>query len=110
MSWELEFLPEAEKDLKDLAGNERILVAKAIKKVQTNPISVYDGGYGKPLGNKSGTNLTGLYKIKLRGAGLRVVYKLVKKDDVMLVVVVGARADDEVYSIAEKRSRKHNLL
>ena len=33
MSWKLEYLPEAEKDLKDLDGSQRILVLKAIKKV-----------------------------------------------------------------------------
>lgn len=94
MNWELKFLPEAEKDLKKLDGNERILISKAIKKVLTNPISIYEGGYGKPLGNKSGTDLTGLYKIKLKGAGLRVIYKLIRTDTFMLVIVVGARADN----------------
>ena len=34
MSWTLEYLPEAEKDLKALDGSQRLLVLKAIKKVQ----------------------------------------------------------------------------
>ena len=38
MNWKLEYLPEAEKDLKDLNGSQRILVLKAIKKVQQNPL------------------------------------------------------------------------
>lgn len=63
MNWTLDFLPDAEKDLKKLDGNERLLVAKAIKKVLQNPIFIYEGGYGKPLGNKTGTDLTGFYKI-----------------------------------------------
>lgn len=109
MNWILEFLPEAEKDLKKLDGNERLFVAKAIKKVLQNPVSIYEGGYGKPLGNKTGTDLTRFYKIKLRGAELRIVYKIIKTPDTMLVVVVGARADDEVYETAEKRSSKHDL-
>lgn len=37
MSWILEYLPEAEKDLKALDGSQRLLVLKAIKKVQQNP-------------------------------------------------------------------------
>lgn len=37
MSWTLEYLPEAEKDLKALDGSQRLLVLKAIKKVQQNP-------------------------------------------------------------------------
>ncbi len=109
MNWRLEFLPEAQKEFEALARNQRILVAKALKKVQQNPVSIYEGGYGKPLGNKGGTDLSGLFKIKLKAAGLRVVYKLIQTETEMLVVVVGARADDEVYKIAEKRAVKHSL-
>ena len=109
MNWKLAFLPEAVKDLKSLGGNQQILVLKAIKKVQTNPLSAYEGGYGKPLGNKNGKNLAGFLKIKLRDAGIRVVYKLVRTETQMLVIVVGARADDEVYELADKRIQKHGL-
>ena len=109
MSWTLKFLPEAQKDLQNLADNQRLLVAKALKKVSINPVSIYEGGYGKPLGNRSGTDLLGFYKIKLRGAGFHIVYKLIKTKTSMLVVVIGARADDEVYETAEKRSQKHDL-
>ena len=109
MNWKLEFLPEAVKDLKSLSGNQQILVLKAIKKVQVNPLPTYEGGYGKPLGNKNGKNLAGFLKIKLRDAGIRVVYKLVRTETQMLVIVVGARADDEVYELAEKRKKKHGL-
>lgn len=109
MNWKLGFLPEAAKDLKDLAGNQKIVVTKALNKVLENPLPVSEGGYGKPLGNKQGNNLSGFLKIKLKSAGIRVVYKLVKIDGQMLVVVIGARADDEVYDIAQKRVEKHNL-
>lgn len=44
-----------------------------------------------------------------RAAGLRVVYKLIYTETEMLIVVVGARADDEVYQLAEKRAVKNNL-
>lgn len=109
MNWSVEFLPEAQKDFDALAGNQRLLVAKAIKKVQQNPVSTYEGGYGKPLGSKGGTDLSGLFKIKLKAAGLRIVYKLIRIETEMLIVVIGARADDEVYQIAEKRVRKTAL-
>lgn len=109
MNWTLKYLPEVEKDLKQLGGNQRILVQKAIRKVQTNPLPANEGGYGKPLGNKGGTDLTGLLKIKLKSAGIRVVYKLIRTETEMLVVVVGARADDEVYETAQHRTEKHNL-
>ncbi len=109
MNWTVKFLPEAQDDLKSLAGNQRTLVAKAIEKVRKNPLSIHEGGYGKPLGNKDNNNLSGYLKIKLRGAGLRIVYKVIKTDTEMLIVVVGARADEEVYQIAGKRIKQHNL-
>ena len=102
MNWSVEFLPEAQKDFDALAGNQRLLVAKAIKKVQQNPVSTYEG-------SKGGTDLSGLFKIKLKAAGLRIVYKLIQTETEMLIVVIGARADDEVYQIAEKRARKKQL-
>ena len=109
MNWTLKFLPEAKKDLEGLAGNQRILVAKAIEKVRQNPVSMFEGGYGKPLGNKGGRNLTGLLKIKLKDAGLRFVYKLILTETEKFIVVIGARADEEVYDIASKRVLKHDL-
>ena len=51
MNWKLVYLPEAAKDLKNLAGNQRLMVVKAIGKVLQNPLPVTEGGYGKPLGN-----------------------------------------------------------
>ena len=103
MNWEVKYLPEVEKDLKQLDNTQRTLVKKAIKKVQQNPLPDYENGYGKPLGNHNSTNLAGFMKIKLRSSGLRVVYQLVKTESTMLIVVVGVRADEEVYEIAQKR-------
>ena len=47
--WAVEFLPEAAEDLKRLDGSVRRIVDKAISKVSMNPLSVEEGGYGKPL-------------------------------------------------------------
>ena len=109
MSWKLEYLPEAEKDLKNLDGSQRLLVLKAIKKVQQNPLPIDEHGYGKPLGNHS-SSLAGLMKIKLRSAGLRVVYQLRRTESSMMVIVIGVRADDEVYEMAQKRANKYGLF
>ncbi len=109
MNWEVEYLPEAEQDLKKLDGSQRIFVLKAIKKVKQNPLPVFEGGYGKPLGNKNGTDLSGFLKVKLKSVGLRIVYKIVKQDDKMLIIVIGARADEEVYGIAQKRILDYEL-
>lgn len=106
MSWRVVYLPEAEKDLKSLDGSQRILVLKAIKKVSTNPLPMEEGGYGNPLGNHAATKLTGLLKVKLKAAGIRIVYKLIRTETEMLIVVIGARADDEVYETAQNRTKK----
>ena len=109
MNWNVLYLPEADKDLDSLSRQQQILVKKAIKKVQDNPLPQNEGGYGKPLGHKHGLNLTNLLKIKLRGEGIRIVYRLIKTDSQMLVIVVGIREDDEVYEIAHSRRTKHDL-
>ncbi len=109
MNWEVKYLPDAREDLKALDGSQRILVEKAIIKVKQNPLPREEGGYGDPLGNKRGNNLSGLLKIKLRGAGICIVYRVIKKDDEMLIIVIGAREDEEVYDIAAKRVEKFGL-
>lgn len=109
MKWEIFYLPEAQKDLQALDGSQRKLILKALQKVRQNPLSIYDGGYGKPHGNMNGNDLTGFLKVKLKACGLRIVYKLIQVDDAMLIVVIGAREDAAVYEIAQKRIKKHEL-
>ena len=103
MTWEVKYLPEAEKDMKALDHSQQIVVRKAINKVKNNPLPQDEGGYGKPLGHKHGLNLTGFLKVKLRKEGIRIVYKLFKTETRMLVVVIGVREDEEVYEIAQRR-------
>ena len=109
MTWSIEFLDEAEKDMKKLDHAAQIQVLKGIRKVSRNPLSAEEGGYGKPLGSKSGTNLTNLMKIKFRDLGIRVVYKVERVDGVMKIIVISARSDEQVYKDAAKRREKHNL-
>lgn len=109
MSWNVNYLPEALEDLRRLDGSQRMLIRKAIQKVCLNPLPETEGGYGKLLGNKNNTNLSGFLKVKLRGAGLRIVYQLIRRENDILVIVIGAREDDEVYEIASKRITKHDL-
>ena len=80
MTWNIEFLEEAKKDLKKLDHSVQLQVVKGIEKVRKNPLPTDKGGYGKPLGNKNGINLTNLLKIKFRDLGIRVVYKSLRKE------------------------------
>lgn len=109
MTWSIEFLEEAEKDMKKLDRSAQIQVLKGIRKVSNNPLSAEEGGYGKPLGNKIGNNLTNLMKIKFRDLGIRVVYKVEKADDIMKIIVVSARTDEQVYKQAAARREKYDL-
>lgn len=104
--WQVEYFKEAVEDLKRLDYSQRLQVLKAIDKVSSNPLPQTEGGYGKPLGNRNNTKLAGYLKIKLKKLGLRVVYKLVRENDVMKVIVISARVDDEVYLMARKRTDK----
>ena len=104
MNYQLKLRPEAEKDMEDFNNHQANQIDKAIKKVLQNPLPQNEGGYGKPLGNKGGRNLTGYCKIVLKQLGIRVVYELIRTETTMEIVVIAARADDEVYEIAAKRA------
>ena len=110
MKWEVGYLPEVKKDFKKIGQSRAVRVMKAIDIVRENPLPQSEGGYGKPLGNKGGANLTNLMKIKLRGEGVRVVYKIERTETKMLVIVVGVRADDEVYELAYARGKRYGLI
>ena len=109
MEWARDYLPEAQDEMEELDGSVRSHVVKAIRRVAQNPRLTSEGGYGKPLGNKFGIDLTGLLKIKLRADGVHVVYKLEERDGKMVVVVVGVRADEEVYREAYARRTRSGL-
>ena len=102
-AWKTIYLTEAREDLRRLDGSTRLMVRKAIQKVLQNPLPQSEGGYGVPLGNKQGSHLAGCLKIKLLRIGIRVVYRLRYTEHGMEIVVIGARADSEVYQVAEDR-------
>lgn len=103
MRYSIEFIKEAKQDLSSLDGTQRKQVLAAISKVSQNPLPKNEGGFGNPLGNKGGNNLTGYFKIKLLRLGLRVVYELKKVDGIMRIIVIAVRDDEAVYKLAAKR-------
>ena len=102
MNWTVEYVKEAQRDLKRLDPYNRRLILKAIEKTALRPLPPPDG-IGKPLGNHASSHLSGYYKIKLRDLGYRVVYGLVQQDNVMKIIVISVRGDEEVYKEAERR-------
>jgi mRNA interferase RelE/StbE len=106
VSYYVAYTDEAKNDLKGFDGSPQKVIRKAIDKVAENPLPKSEGGYGTALGNKRGNNLTGLCRIKLLKLGVRVVYEIVRDDKVMKIIVIAARADDEVYEIAADRMKE----
>ena len=101
--WSVAYTKAAAKDIRRLREPIVSHVRLAIDKVSENPLPFTEGGYGKPLGNKRNHNLTGLFKVKLRGDGVRVVYRLERTEREMIVIVVSVRDDNTVYDEAAKR-------
>ncbi len=56
--WKVELVPEAQKDFNTLDGSVRKHVLKQLVKLEQNP------NYGDPLGNKTGINLDGYFKLR----------------------------------------------
>ena len=102
MKWTIEYIKEAEHDLRKIEPHSRLLILKAIEKTAERPLPPPDG-IGKPLGNHAASKLSGYFKIKLKSLGYRVVYGLKKGNGVMKIIVIGIRDDEAVYKEAERR-------
>ncbi len=105
--WDIIYSPDAFRDLAELSGGVQSRVIDAIERVSRNPLPQREGGYGVELGKKNGVDLSGLLKIKLKKSGVRVVYKLMRDDKGMKIVVIGMRANSEVYKEAAKREERN---
>lgn len=106
MSWKIRIETEAKKDYFKLDGSLKKQVLAGIIKVSKAPLPS-PNGYGKPLGNKNGNNLTGFFKIKYKGIGIRVIYTLVIKDMTMNIIVISERDDNYCYELATKMYEKY---
>lgn len=93
MSYELGFVDAALKEWRKLDSNTREQFKKKLAERLVNP--------RVPAAKLSGHG--DRYKIKLRGAGYRLVYEVRDKEVLVLVVAVGRRDRDQVYKLAAKR-------
>jgi len=93
---------EAKEDLRDLDGAARLLVLKALKKLENEPEK-----RGAPLGSRSGGNLATFRKLVVGDRDYRVVYRVESDGTVVVVWVIGKRADGECYDLAVARVRLH---
>jgi len=88
----------AKEDVRDLDGAARKKVLKAMRKLETEPEQ-----RGQPLGSNAKGNLTSFRKLVVGDREFRIVYKIESDGEVVVVWVVGARADAECYDLAVSR-------
>lgn len=91
-------LPEARDDLRDLDGAAQRIVLKGMLKLRSEPAQ-----RGAPLGARGPGNLTGLRKLVVGNRDYRIVYDVQDDGTIVVVWVIGRRADDEVYRLAVAR-------
>ncbi|HEL1717187.1 TPA: type II toxin-antitoxin system RelE/ParE family toxin [Streptococcus suis] len=95
MSFELLFLEEAKKDYDKLDNSQKIHVNKSFQKIKA-----VGGQAGEALRGR----LKGYRKIKHRRLGLRVIFRqLEDRIEIIEIVAIGKRSDNEIYQIAESR-------
>ncbi|HEX4720898.1 MAG TPA: type II toxin-antitoxin system RelE/ParE family toxin [Pseudonocardiaceae bacterium] len=93
---------DAREDLRDLDGAARQVVLKAINKLKEEPEK-----RGLPLGSRQTGNLTTFRKLVVGDREYRVVYRVEQDGTVVVVWVIGRRADNECYELALSRLRLH---
>ena len=90
----LAFLPDALREWRALDGSVKKQFEAQLRKRLLQP--------HVPLNELRGP-LRGYYKIKLRRAGYRLIYRVEDERVIVTVIAVGLRADDAVYVAAVRR-------
>jgi mRNA interferase RelE/StbE len=93
---------EAREDLHDLDRSVQVVVLKAIKKLQNEPEK-----RGQPLGSRSRSSLTTFRKLVVGDRDYRIVYRVDPDGTVVVIWVIGRRADNEAYELAMSRIKLH---
>jgi len=97
MHYELVLHPKIAKDFKNLSKAQIELVFKQFKKIEVSP------ELGTLLGNKSTYRLEGCRKLYVDKKKIRIVYRIVDKEILVEVIVIGKRDDMVVYKEANER-------
>ena len=88
MRYRIEFTEGAEKEFENLDGSVRMQVLKALSRRAENPIV--------PASRLSGSDGS-YFRIKFRDAGLRLVYRVIDTEILILVLTIGKRENGDVY-------------
>jgi mRNA interferase RelE/StbE len=102
VKYQVQFIPEAAKDYKELDGSIKTLVRKKIEEIELNPF------LGEKLGNKFNIDLTGFLKTYVASKKYRIVYRLITPEKVEIVEVwgIGKREKEEIYRTIGRRLGK----
>ena len=94
MTYHLEWTIRANKEWEQLDGSIQVEVLKKLKQRLANPHI--------PADLLSG-NLAGLYRLKFRKSGIRLIYKVQDQRLVVVVVAIGKRENLDAYKTAAVR-------
>lgn len=95
MTFKLKFLPSALKEWKKLDGSVKKQFKKVLDKRLEDPRI--------PSARLSNFSPKECYKIKLKDAGMRLVYAISDNKIFIVIVAIGKRNDNEVYETALTR-------
>lgn len=93
--YKIEWTEYSKEDYEKLDGNQKVFVDNALDKIKIR---------GMDSGNPLNGALIGCNKLKNKRLGLRVIFSKVKnKIEVIQIVVIGKRSNDDIYNIASIR-------
>lgn len=100
--FEVRLHPDVIKEYYKLDNSILPIVNKVIDELEFRADEV-----GKPLGNKHNSKLAGCKEIKLRDAGIRIIFRITnERVDILRIVYILAierRSNDFVFQVASKR-------
>jgi mRNA interferase RelE/StbE len=98
MAYELEWTELSAADYNNLDGSEKVVVDKALKKIQV---------FGMQAGAALSGEMPGCRKLKHRKMGLRIIFRESPNGiEIIQIVSIGKREDLKAYHLAEKRIKE----
>ena len=99
--------PDAAKEYQKLDNSVISIVDKALSRLEKRADEI-----GKPLRNQKNSKLAGCKEIKLRDAGIRIVFRVANQVvhvlRVVYILAIEQRSDDFVFKLASKRLSELN--
>lgn len=99
--YQIKWTEYSKDDYEKLDGSQKVFVDKALDRIKVDGMSS-----GQPLGG----NLAGCNRLKNKRLGLRVIFREVHgKVEVIQIVIIGKRSNNDVYKTAAMRLKQTKL-